>query len=61
MGTPEELSAILPGGPISSTSVIQVFISCSSAKYFGMELVAPSTDQLLRCAVITLLTGTAYF
>lgn len=61
MGTQEEVSAILPGDPIPSTSVILAFISSSNAKYLGMEPVAPRTVQLLRCAVVTLLTGMAYF
>lgn len=33
----EELSAILPGDPIPSISVIEAFIAHSSAKYLGMN------------------------
>ena len=61
VGTQEELSAILPGDPISSTSVIQAFIASSGAKYLGMKPVAARTVQRLRCPVVTLLTGMAYF
>lgn len=58
----EELSAILPGDPIPSISVIQAFTAHSNAKYFGMnEPGSAWTVQLLLCPVVILLTSMACF
>lgn len=61
MFTEEELSAILPGDPFPSISVIQAYVAHSSAKYLAMKPVSARTVQLLLHPVVILLTSMAYF